>query len=128
MFNYFVPTVKIKVQNLSTKASSPRVYGSEGPSRGLCGGAKGEEERELPTVCAQECKDSRAAGAGEVVGTVVGEAPLGQPGTLPLSNGRIPWYRVKLSAQRFEKLLQNKDIIEKYHVNRNNPNAERKPG
>ena len=52
MFNYFVPTMKIKVQNLSTKASSPRVYGSEGPSHGLCGGAK--EERELPTVCAQE--------------------------------------------------------------------------
>lgn len=81
-----------------------------------------------PLCVLRRCKDSRAAGADEVVGTVVGEAPLDQPGILPLSYGRIPWYRVKLSAQRFEKLLQNNDIIEKYHVNRNNPNAERKPG
>lgn len=77
-----------------------------------------------PLCALRRCKDSRAAGADGVVGIVVGGAPLGQPGTLPLSNGRIPWYRVRLSAQRFEKLLQNKDIIEKYHVNRNNPNQK----
>ena len=46
--------MKINVQNLSTKAGSSRVYGSEGPSHGLCGGAEGKENRELATVCAQE--------------------------------------------------------------------------
>lgn len=119
--------MKIKVQNLSTKASSPRVYGSEGPSVACVEELK-EKTGSCPLCVLRRCKDPRAAGADEVVGIVVGEARLGQPGTLPLSNGRIPWYRVKLPAQRFEKLLQNKDIIEKYHVNRNNPNAERKPG
>ena len=45
--------MKIKVQNLSTKAGSSRVYGSEGPSHGLCGRAEGED-RELATAYAQE--------------------------------------------------------------------------
>ena len=38
----------------------------------------------------RRCKDSRAGGADEVVGIVVGEVPLDQPWTLPLINGRIP--------------------------------------
>ena len=53
MFIFFVPIMKIKVQNLSTKAGSSRVYGSEGPSHGLCGRAEGED-REMATAYAQE--------------------------------------------------------------------------
>lgn len=46
-------------------------------------------------------------GADEIVGTVVGEAPLDEPWAVPLSNGRIPCYRGKLSAQWSEKPLHN---------------------
>ena len=64
-----------------------------------------------PLCVLRRYKDSRAGGADEVVGIVVGEVPSDQPWTLPLINGRIPWYRVKLSAQRFENLLQNKHVF-----------------
>lgn len=89
--------MKIKGQDSSGKAGGPRVGGREGGGRGLGGGTEGGEGS-CPLCALRRHKDSGAGGPEEVVGTVVGEAPLGQPWALPLSNGRIPCYGVKLSA------------------------------
>ena len=89
MFNFFVPIMKIKVQNLSTKAGSPRVCGREGQGQDL-GEALREEAGSCPLCALRRREDSGAQGADEVVGIVVGEVPLDQPWSLPLINGRIP--------------------------------------
>lgn len=68
--------MKIKVQDSSSKASISRVCDREDQSRGLGGGAQGGN-RELPAVCAQRgMRTWGCRGADEVVGKVVGEAPL----------------------------------------------------
>ena len=96
-FLFFVSLMKIQGQDSSGKAGGPRVGGREGGGRGLGGGTEGGEGS-CPLCALRRHEDSGAGGAGAVVGTVAGEAPLGQPWALPPSDGRIPCHGVKLSA------------------------------